>query len=373
MCSAVLYAHVFSVFHLTILLYFITIPATSVSSCCVVISSISNYSFVTMPVRTRSMTRRELQPGSVPSDVRPTCPDTASLALNVSSSPIAIHLDVEPPDLIDQCHLSVSSSEHESSSSLSCGDSVSLSSNNQFENFEFEISKLSTVPSCHFPRHNLELSQFSTMEADCKDINNSSANDEAFQRQQETIMNMLGAISSQMMTNLQNLQDQMLKTDEKLMKELQLMSQENENFKREVRAELVSSSSQRSSSCTPLSAVTAPVGSPAVVIPSSSSHLSSPASVVPSNSCSVTDFQTQLLTMLNDTFCKLSTTIGETKSESKSEWPKFSGDLKKFRTWYMSIMAQISLPPWRELYDCNTNDVVTSTTNELLNGKLYSN
>jgi hypothetical protein len=85
MCSAVLYAHVFSVFHLTILLYFITIPATSVSSCCVVISSISNYSFVTMPVGTRSMTRRELQPGSVPSDVRPTCPDTASLALNMSS------------------------------------------------------------------------------------------------------------------------------------------------------------------------------------------------------------------------------------------------------------------------------------------------
>jgi len=318
------------------------------------------------------MTRRELQPGSVPSDVRPTCPDTATLPLkNMSSSPTAIHLDFEPPDLIDQCHLSVSSSERESSFSSSCGDSVSLSSNKEFENFEFEISEFSTVPSSHFPCHNLELSQFSTMEADCKDINNSSVNDEAFQRQQENIMNMLGAISSQMMTNLQNLQEQMLKTDEKLMRELHLMSQENEKFKREVRAELVSSSSQRPSS-TSLSAVTAPVGSPTVVIPSSSSHLSSPASVVPSNSDSVNDFQTQLLTMLNDTFCKLSTTLGETKSESKSEWPKFSGDLKKFRTWYMSIMAQISLPPWRELYDSNTNDVVTSTTNELLNGKLYS-
>ncbi len=94
MCSAVLYAHIFSVFHFMILFYFITIPATSVSSCCVVISSISNYSFVTMPVRTRSMTRRELQPGSVPSDVRPTCPDTATLPLkNMSSSPTAIHLD----------------------------------------------------------------------------------------------------------------------------------------------------------------------------------------------------------------------------------------------------------------------------------------
>ncbi len=115
------------------------------------------------------------------------------------------------------------------------------------------------------------------------------------------------------------------------------------------------------------------LGSPAVVLPLSSPSTSSMASVVQSTKNPSNDFQTQLLTMLNDTFCKLSTAFGETKSESKSEWPKFSGDLKKFRTWYTSIMAQISLPPWRELYDDTTNDVVTRTNNVLLNGKLYSN
>jgi len=35
-------------------------------------------------------------------------------------------------------------------------------------------------------------------------------------------------------------------------------------------------------------------------------------------------------------------------------------------------MAQLSLPPWVELYDTTTNDVVTTTSNSTLNGKLYS-
>jgi len=35
-------------------------------------------------------------------------------------------------------------------------------------------------------------------------------------------------------------------------------------------------------------------------------------------------------------------------------------------------MAQISLPPWVELYDSTTNDIVSPTTNSNLNGKLYA-
>jgi len=35
-------------------------------------------------------------------------------------------------------------------------------------------------------------------------------------------------------------------------------------------------------------------------------------------------------------------------------------------------MAHISLPPWSDLYDSSKNDVVTSTNNSTLNGKLYS-
>jgi hypothetical protein len=38
----------------------------------------------------------------------------------------------------------------------------------------------------------------------------------------------------------------------------------------------------------------------------------------------------------------------------------------------MAIMAQLSLPPWQELYNTSTNDIVNITSNSLLNGKLYS-
>lgn len=38
----------------------------------------------------------------------------------------------------------------------------------------------------------------------------------------------------------------------------------------------------------------------------------------------------------------------------------------------MGIIAHLSLPPWSDLYDVSTNDVVTTTTNSTLNGKLYS-
>jgi hypothetical protein len=38
----------------------------------------------------------------------------------------------------------------------------------------------------------------------------------------------------------------------------------------------------------------------------------------------------------------------------------------------MSILAQLSLPSWKELYDNSTNNIVMSTLNDTLNGKLYS-
>jgi len=75
--------------------------------------------------------------------------------------------------------------------------------------------------------------------------------------------------------------------------------------------------------------------------------------------------------ILTDSFSKLSSALSE-KSDSKSDWPKFSGDTKKFRSWYLAIMAQLSLPPWMELYDEAKHDIKTTTTNVSLNGKLYS-
>jgi hypothetical protein len=38
----------------------------------------------------------------------------------------------------------------------------------------------------------------------------------------------------------------------------------------------------------------------------------------------------------------------------------------------VSIMAQLSLPPWVEFYDSSKNDIISSTRNTKLNGKLYS-
>jgi F0F1-type ATP synthase gamma subunit len=80
-----------------------------------------------------------------------------------------------------------------------------------------------------------------------------------------------------------------------------------------------------------------------------------------------------MLLMLNETFSKLSTALTETKTtDSKSEWPKFSGDSKRFRTWYLAIMTQLSIHPWSALYDPGTNSIVSNTTDTLLNSKLYA-
>ena len=84
------------------------------------------------------------------------------------------------------------------------------------------------------------------------------------------------------------------------------------------------------------------------------------------------DINAQMLLLLTDSFSKLSTALTEKSDSTKSDWPKFSGDHKKFRSWYLSIMAQLSLPPWKEFYDSSKNDVILSTTNSTLNGKLYS-
>jgi hypothetical protein len=79
-----------------------------------------------------------------------------------------------------------------------------------------------------------------------------------------------------------------------------------------------------------------------------------------------------MLAVLNDTFSKLSAVIGEKSSETKTNWIKFSGDPKKFRSWYQAIMAQLSIAPWTLLYDSTTNSVITVTLNDVLNGKLYA-
>jgi hypothetical protein len=112
-----------------------------------------------------------------------------------------------------------------------------------------------------------------------------------------------------------------------------------------------------------------PVASVPSISTTSLTQVPTPQSIADSSSA---DLQTQMMLLLSESFTKLSTTLGEQKQDTKADWHKFSGDCKKFRGWYLGIMAHISLPPWKDLYDPVRNDVVTSTSNALLNGKLYS-
>jgi hypothetical protein len=84
------------------------------------------------------------------------------------------------------------------------------------------------------------------------------------------------------------------------------------------------------------------------------------------------DVQTQMMLMLTESFSKLSTVLADKQIDTKVDWPKFSGDSKQFKVWYVAIMAQLSLAPWTELYDGSRNDVVLTTTNTSLNSKLYA-
>jgi len=173
------------------------------------------------------------------------------------------------------------------------------------------------------------------------------------------ILQILSAISSKMITGQQALQE-----------ELQRVREDNEKIKQEVRAEL-----RTVSPSVPQIApnVSSSLGS-SPVIQQSGPISSSMLGGIPSSSVS-NDFQTQMISLLNDTFSKLTTVITDSSvksSDTKSDWIKFAGDPQKFRSWYLAVMAQISIAPWQELYDSSMNSVVKNTTNTALNGKLYA-
>jgi hypothetical protein len=53
-----------------------------------------------------------------------------------------------------------------------------------------------------------------------------------------------------------------------------------------------------------------------------------------------------MMQLMTDTLSKLSTVVVDGKSmDTKSNWPKFSGDSKIFKAWYFAILAQLSLSP----------------------------
>jgi hypothetical protein len=158
------------------------------------------------------------------------------------------------------------------------------------------------------PPSTLAHAQFSRMESDYQEskvsvdqVPSLSSNDE--------ILKMLTAISSQMVIGQQDLQNQLIRNDLKLQNELQRVMEENEKFKHEIRAELQGTSFQ-AATVDPTSnhfSATSSSSLPPVVS-------SAPLSGRSSSSSVPTDFQTQMLAVLNNTFSQLSTVISNTSS-----------------------------------------------------------
>jgi hypothetical protein len=264
------------------------------------------------------------------------------------------------------------------------GIDVSVSNDGNFQISKFQPSEISNhsldYSTCHLP-HNFGISEFHSMEADCEESSSANmASVDTFD-----ITQLFAALSSQMMAQNNSIQEQIMQNDLKISTDFQKVIQANDDFKKDVRAELddlrrllsqyqnISSPSSNLTSATITSSTTTPVISAPTTIPSSSSSTTiSNASISSLGSSSSTDVQTQMMMMLTESFSKLSTILVDKTSDMKSDWPKFSGDSKKFRAWYLAIMAQFSLPPWQELYDSMLNDIVQATSNTALNGKLYA-
>jgi hypothetical protein len=246
--------------------------------------------------------------------------------------------------------------------------------NYQSNDFDFEIPNLST---CQLPkpdtfeiisknitqtqRHNSSISNCYTMEGDCTDSNGISS-----------VPNM-----QDLTQLLSNLSLQIMSQNRQLSNDVHEVVERNDEFKKEVRSEFdelraliwdiknpSSTQNPKADPSTPVLSTLSAAVPTAVTSTSVSAHLTSALS-------NQSDQQSKMMLLFANSISKLSSVLGE-KSESKSDWPKFSGDQKKFRAWYHAIMAQISLPPWAEFYDSSKHDVVTSASNSTLNGKLYS-
>lgn len=178
------------------------------------------------------------------------------------------------------------------------------------------------------------------------------------------------------MTNYQDLQDKLFQTDLKFTQELQRVTNENMILKQELQSAMQHTSGIPQSGGASSATLSVPAQTTSTLpSPVSSSSVSVPIStqVVSSSSHLSNDLQLQMMALLSETFSKLTTVLTDTKaSDSKTEWPKFNREVKKFRAWYLAILAQLSLAPWSELYNADTHALVATTTNTTLNGKLYA-
>jgi hypothetical protein len=188
-----------------------------------------------MPVTTRSQAKIL---GISPNSSENMSMSPVRLAWNhpsISSSTVE-HLDslltLPPSDFVDLVK------HHHNNNSISNGIHSEIS--------KFQTLKYLTPPRVPSSIHNFETSQFLSIEADFKQYsvaemassNNSSSPSEMNSSNNVEIITMLSNISSQMTSNYQALQENIVKNDQHLSTNIQTIAQEMDLFKQQVRAEL---------------------------------------------------------------------------------------------------------------------------------------
>jgi len=228
--------------------------------------------------------------------------------------------------------------------------------------------------------HNFSALDFLDMEGDCKE----GSSPPVIKNDDDSKITQLFTILSQQITQLstQNMaiQDQLRENENMLLTRFQTVVQDNETFQQSLRSEmdelrhLISSQTQPTCPPRPVPQASHTYAATNSTISDSNgaSNQSSPTiptMVVSPSALISTDPQANMLLLLAESFTKLTSALNE-KGNSKSDWPKFPGDQKKFRSWYLSVLSQISIPPWKELYDTSRNDIVMSTYNVSLDEKI---
>jgi len=204
-------------------------------------------------------------------------------------------------ELIDQCDVSISSSKSD--------DSSILSSASDFEISTFENCELPSNDSVVLSYHNLNSCQFSKMESE-ETQNTIDVPAENTQAGQDSILQMLGHISNQMMSTIQDLQTQLVQNELKFSSEIQRITQENERFHQDL---LSNVQRNQSSSGPTLSISTAP--SPSMInLGTTPANIVTPVTTTTGSLGTPSDFQNQLMMMLTETFSKLTTVMSEAKT-----------------------------------------------------------
>jgi hypothetical protein len=340
-----------------------------------------------MPVTTRS--RAKITQDVIQEATKPISPDSASSLLvktspNLSSTKqngvITVSSNTDTPDTLIDVPIATLTNYHHDHPLTNLPPSlvgVSYFEISKFQitsanNFETTLPLSDSLSSTEL-YHNSDNLKSCTMEADCKDKKLPPTSLGSSPDPMDKIQQLFTALSAQIES--QNVI---------MSQEFQQLVQDNQTFKQEVRAEMEELcqlfTMRHSSNSSKIPGVS-------TVVPSMANSTSTPAHpVVPPNlsssvpqglsssmtASSSTDMQTQIMYMLTEAFSKLSTVLSDKSSDTKSDWPKFSGDTTKFRSWYLAIIAQLSLPPWQELYDSAKHDIVSYTSNQALNGKLYA-